>query len=136
MTASDEDARAAGTVGRQVLHAGVREHGSGPPVRSQRLPAFGRQLRDAIRAGLRPRKLEGAVLVTTRWDYALAAAPARLVCPPEYPTCEFDFALLAGLQVVVLVPSVDATRGALIAARIREMGATLVVLAVNREDGR
>lgn len=136
MRAANKDARSAGTDGLQLPDAGMHEHGSGPSVCSQRLPAFGRQLREALRVGLRPRKLQGAVLVTTRWDYAVAAAPARLVCPPNLPICEFDFALLAGLEVVVLVPSVDAARGAMIAARIRDMGATLVVLAVNREDER
>lgn len=99
----------------------------------QRLPAFGCALRDAINAGLRPHKLGGGVLVASGWDDAKAAAPARVVCPSPEPAESFDFSFLAGLEVLVLVPQSDELYGEALAAAIRDAGAALVVLAVNRE---
>jgi hypothetical protein len=101
--------------------------------RAQRLPAFGRMLRDAFNAGLRSHKLGGAVVVVSSWDDAKAAAPARVVCPASEPPDSFDFAFLAGLDVLVLVPLADELHGEALAAAIRDAGAALVVLAVNRE---
>ena len=99
----------------------------------QRLPAFGRALRDGINAGLRPHKLGGGVVVVSRWDDAQGAAPARVVCPPDEPAASFDFSFLAGLDVLVLVPLADELHGEALAAAIRDAGAALVVLVANRE---
>mgnify|MGYP000950580429 CR=1 FL=1 len=104
-----------------------------PERRPQRLPAFGRALRDAFKAGLSPCKLGGGVVVVSSWDDARGAAPARVVCPPDEPAESFDFSFLAGLDVLVLVPLADELHGEALAAAIRDAGAALVVLAVNRE---
>ena len=104
--------------------------------RQGRIPAFGRALRDAIRAGNRPRCLGGGVIVTTDWRYASAAHGARLVCPPGEPAKSWALDFLAGLDVLVLVPSDDARHGAALAEAIRDAGAALVVLLVDHEARR
>ena len=99
----------------------------------QRLPAHGRQLKAALDAGLRPLKGGGSIIVTSHWDYARAFDPGRVVCPPEDSPDVYDFAFLNGCEVVVLVPERDESHGNRLLARIRDAGAKLAVLAVNRE---
>ena len=108
-------------------------HPSAPAARRQRMPAYGRALRDALRAGLRPNKLGGAVLITSDWTCARAAAPARLVCPPD-EGADWSFDWLAGVEVLVLVPERDELHGERLAAALRDAGAALVVLAVHRGE--
>jgi len=54
------------------------------------------------------------------------------VCPPEDGADEYDFAFLNGCEVVVLVPERDEPHGRRLLARIRDAGAKLAVLSVNR----
>jgi len=96
----------------------------------QRLPAYGRRLRDVIDAGYRPRKGGGAVIVTTDWDYARSFDPGRVVCPPDVPAAEWNFRFLRGCDAVVLVPECDEILGEALVAAILDAGATLAVLAV------
>ncbi len=103
------------------------------PQRAQRLPAYGRELRDAIQAGYRPRWLGGGIVVTSDWNYARAARGARLVCMPDEPAAAYDFTFLRGCDVLVLVPEADELHGEALRAAIRDAGASTVVLAVNRE---
>lgn len=103
------------------------------PVR-KKLPAYGRALKAALTAGLRPRKAGGGIVVTTDWNYARAFDPGRIVCPPGEPVERYDFSFLAGCPVVVVVPARDERYGELLVAHLRDAGASLVVLAVNRED--
>src|SRR5579862_472376 len=98
----------------------------------QRLPAFGRRLKTALDAGMRPAKGGGSIIVTSDWDYARAFDPGRVVCPPEDGADEYDFAFLNGCEVVVLVPERDEPHGRRLLARIRDAGAKLAVLSVNR----
>ena len=100
----------------------------------RRLPAFGRRLRAAFDAGYGPWKGGGSVIVTTRWDYARAFDPGRVVCPSGEPVDGYDFAFLQGCDVIVLVPQADEIQGEALAASIRNAGASLVVPAVNRDD--
>src|SRR5664279_3851899 len=79
--------------------------------RTQRLPAYGRRLRDALEAGYRPWKAGGGIIVTTDWNNARAFDPARLVCPPDEPIAGYDFSFLRGLEVLVIVPEADELRG-------------------------
>ncbi len=100
----------------------------------QRLPAFGRQLKAALDLGLRPRAGGGCVIVTSEWNYALAFDPGRVVCPPSDSPDQFTFGFLRGVEVIVLVPEQDEIHGERLVAHIRDAGAKLVVLSVNRED--
>ncbi len=104
-----------------------------PERRAQRLPAYGRRLRDALAAGYRPKKAGGGIVVTSHWGYARAFHPGRLVCPPSDPVDEWDFGFLRGCDVVIVVPESDELHGEALHAAIRDAGAALVVLAVNRE---
>jgi len=79
-------------------------------------------------------KAGGGIVVTSDWRYARAFAPGRLVCPAGEPVDSFDFAYLAGTDVLILVPESDEQHGEALAAAIRDAGAALVVLAVNRES--
>jgi len=99
----------------------------------QRLPAYGRQLKAALDAGLRPVKGGGTIIVTTEWNYARAFDPGRVVCPPDDSPSDYDFAFLNGCEVVVLVPELDEPRGRQLLDCIRDAGAKLAVLSVNRE---
>lgn len=98
----------------------------------QRLPAFGRQLRDALEAGYLPGKLGGGVLVTSSWNTSRGCDPARVVAPPTRPACSYDFRFLRGLEVVVLVPASDEAFGQELRSAVATGGASLAVLAVNR----
>ena len=98
-----------------------------------RLPAHGRQLKAALDAGMRPAKGGGSIIVTSHWDYARAFDPGRVVCPPEDSPDDYDFSFLNGCEIVVLVPERDEPHGKRLLARIREAGAKLAVLSVNRE---
>ena len=100
---------------------------------AQRLPAYGRELSAALLAGYRPVPGGGCVIVTTRWDYATAFSPGRLVCPPDVPARAYDFAFLRGVEVAVVVPPCHRTYGEAVRAEIEAAGAALVVLAVNPE---
>lgn len=102
--------------------------------RAQRLPAYGRRLKAALDRGMKPRRGSGGIVVTTRWDYARAFDPARVVCPPGDPLDGYDFRFLRGRDVVVLVPAADEICGEELRAVISDAGASLVVLVVNRED--
>lgn len=109
------------------------QHSTLGNTRSQRLPAYGRRLRDALEAGYRPWKAGGSIIVTTAWNYARGFDPARLVCPSDERIAEYDFAFLRGLEVLVLVPESDELHGEALRTAIFNAGAALVVLAVNRE---
>ncbi len=115
-------------VNRHIWHT----KDSAVPSRAQRLPAFGRRLRDAVEAGYRPLNAGGGIVVTTSWRYARAFDPGRIVCPPCEPAAEFDFGFLRGCEIIVLVPEVDEVHGEALVTAIRNAGALLVVLAVNR----
>lgn len=104
-----------------------------PERRAQRLPAYGRRLRDALVAGYRPKMAGGGIIVTSDWTYARAFAPGRLVVPASEHPGQFDFSFLHGCDVVVVVPAADELHGEALVAAIRDAGAALVVLAVNRE---
>lgn len=99
----------------------------------RRLPAYARQLKAALDDGLRPLTGGGGIVVTSEWHYASAFDPGRVVCPATDSPDDFDFSFLTGCDVVVLVPERDEAHGRALAARIREAGAALTYLAVNRE---
>jgi hypothetical protein len=98
------------------------------------LPAFGRQLKAAIEAGLRPRTGGGGVIVTSEWNYALAFAPGRVVCPPDCDAEAYDFEFLCGLDVLVLVRERDRHFGEALRDRIRASGARVAILLAVREN--
>jgi hypothetical protein len=97
-----------------------------------RLPAFGRRLRDAIEVGYMPWKGGGCIVVTTEWDYARGFDPGRVVCPSGEPVDAYDFTFLHGCDVIVLVPEADEIQGEALTAAIRSVGASLVVLSIDR----
>ena len=105
-----------------------------PERRPQRLPAFGRYLREALMGGYRPEKAGGGIVVTSDWNYARAFHPGRLVCPPSDPVDDIDFGFLRGCDVLVIVPEADVLHGEALRAAIRDAGAAVVVLTVNRES--
>lgn len=105
-----------------------------PERRPQRLPAFGRYLREALTGGYRPEKAGGGIVVTSDWSYARAFRPGRLVCPPSDPVDDIDFGFLRDCDVLVIVPEADELHGEALRAAIRDAGAALVVLTVNRES--
>ena len=102
--------------------------------RAQRLPAYGRLLRDALAAGYRPRRCGGGIIVTSDWGYARAAAPARLVVPRDDSPDDLDFTFLRGCEVAVIVPPRDEVHGELLLAAILDAGAKLAYLGINWED--
>ena len=135
MTHADNSAAGlAGPSGADSRQEERRRKHTSPSTHSQRLPAYGRRLRDALRAGLRPCKGGGTIVVTTQWDYACAFDPGRLVCPTDTPATSYDFAYLVGCPVVVVVPRHEQVFGESLAAVIRDAGASLVVLSLNPED--
>jgi hypothetical protein len=97
-----------------------------------RLPAYGRDIKVGLAAGLRPVFGGGGFIVTTHWDYAKPFA--RLICRPDVPVREWDFSFLRGCEVLVLVPEVHRVIGAELQARLKEAKASLVVLSVVQED--
>jgi len=102
-------------------------------VQARRLPAYGRQLKAALDAGLRPRTGGGTIIVTTEWDYARAFSPGRVVCPPSDPPEDFDFAFLNGCEVIVLVHERDQPHGEALLACVKESGARAASLHLVRE---
>lgn len=116
---------------RRTAHT---EHSTPEAIRRQRLPAFGRRLRAALEAGYRPWKGGGCVIVTSHWDFARGFDPGRVVCPPDEPVDNFDFAFLRGLEVLVLVPEADDIHGEALLAAIHSAGAALGHLTVNRSE--
>lgn len=73
-----------------------------------KLPAYGKELMDARRRGLRPAPPFDTVFVTDSWELAQRIREwdfLALVCaPPEAP---YDFTLLFDLPVVVMTESAD-----------------------------
>ncbi len=134
---NDTPARAANSAGADsgYYRVGETNHRTGiaPAQVRRRLPAYGRQLKAALDRELRPRKGGGSIVVTTEWDYAQYFDAGRVVCPPGDSADEFDFTFLAGCEVIVLVHERDEPHGRLLLARIKEAGAKLAVLSVNRE---
>ena len=126
--------RCSGPGARVDQEAFVRPtEGSATERRAQRLPAYGRRLRDAIQAGYRPCKGGGGVIVTSDWTFARAFHPARVVCPPGEAPESFDFGFLRGIDVCVLVPEVDVLHGEALRTALLSAGAALVALAIVRE---
>ena len=100
----------------------------------QRLPAYGRQLRAALDAGLRPLKGGGSIIVTTDWDYARAFHPGRVVCPVTSPPDCYDVEFLRGCEVIMLVHERDQLYGEVLFARIKDAGAKDATLSIVRES--
>lgn len=96
-----------------------------------RLPAYGKQVRANIDSGRRPLAGGGAVIVTTRWNYAKGFV--RLVCEPYESATRWDLRFLRGCEVVVLVPECDRAVGEQLTQCVRGAGAKLVVLSVVEE---
>lgn len=103
---------------------------------AQRLPAYGRRLREAIEAGYLPETGGGAVIVVTDWDCASAFNPGRLVCPPDLAASAYRFDFLRGVEVAIVVAPCHRTYGEALRVEIEAAGAALVVLTVNPEGGR
>lgn len=99
----------------------------------RRLPAYGRQIKAALDAGLRPRTGGGTIIVTSEWNYARASSPGRVVCPPSDHPEEYDFAFLNGCEVIVLVHERDQVHGEALFARIKDSGAKRTTLSIVRE---
>ncbi len=73
-----------------------------------KLPAYGRELLDVRRRGLRPGPPFDVVFVTDSWDLAKRIRDwdfFSLVCDP--PAAPYDFLLLFDLPVVVMTESDD-----------------------------
>lgn len=100
---------------------------------AQRLPAYGRRLRDAIEAGYLPETGGGAVIVVTDWDCASAFHPGRLVCPPDVAASAYRFDFLRGIEVAIVVAPCHRDYGEALRVEIEAAGAALVVLAINPE---
>jgi len=96
-----------------------------------RLPAYGRHLRAALKNNLRPIAGGGCVVLTTCWDYAKAFA--RLVCDSNESADLWDFSMLAGLDVIVIVPSRDQVLGEQLRHRAIDSGACVAVLSIVQE---
>ena len=96
-----------------------------------RLPAYGRELREALARRLRPVAGGGCVVLTTCWDYAKPFA--RLVCDADQSADMWDLSLLTGLDVVVVVPKRDQVLGDQLRRRAVDSGAHLAVLTVVEE---
>jgi hypothetical protein len=71
------------------------------------------------------------VVLTTCWDYAKAFA--RLVCDSGEAAEVWDLSVLAGLDVIVAVPSRDHVLGEHLRHRAIDSGARLAVLSVVEE---
>lgn len=84
----------------EVRHLATRKWICSPGLR---LPPFGKHLADAFMSGVQPK----AGLVFVYFD-AWPLRPARIVhavvCPPEANPEDFDWRILAGLDVFVVVP--------------------------------
>jgi hypothetical protein len=103
------------------------------PANTPRLPAYGRQLKAALDAGLRPRKGGGCIIVTSEWEYARAFDPGRVVCPVSESPDSYDFTFLNGCEAIVLVHECDEVHGEALLAKVKDARASVATLHLVRQ---
>jgi len=91
-----------------------------------RLPAYGRAVRSALEAGLRP-ALGNTVAVCVDWPERCALA--HVVCfPAERSPDEYDFTFLAGVATIVWFREHDRAYAEAVRARLVKIGSTTVAM--------
>lgn len=66
-------------------------------TQAKRLPAFGREILELRRRGLRPRG--GIILAIDSWNYGIGTSRARAVITPDLDPAALDYSFVAGLDV-------------------------------------
>jgi hypothetical protein len=96
-------------------------------VTDRRLPAFGRQIRDNLSAGMLPALGGGAVAVCIGWP--MRCALAHVVCVPvERAASQWEFGFLAGVETMVWFARQDESYAQEVRDELVRVGCPLVVM--------
>lgn len=103
----------------EVIDAGIK----------QRLPAYGREVRDAMRAGLRPALAMGTVAVCIGWPRpcTLTNFAKVVLLPEEAEPDEWKLGYLAGAPVIVWTRRCHRAYAEAIRRRLVEIGCSVYV---------
>jgi len=107
-------------------HSGRMDARSMNAILRRRLPAYGREVRHALNAGLRP-AFGNAVAVCIDWPERCALT--NVVClPTDRAPNEYDFGFIAGVDTIVWFRELDRVYAEAVRRQLQNAGSPIVAM--------